>query len=399
MAARVCCAGGEFTAPGDPNRNWGVAATTTAQYDDNFNGTTVNRQSAVRSASDVRFRVNASLERLFVGGQYDYAVSYPQDVNLGGYNQTHNLSFSANYAASPRLTMSLSETYINSLEPQLVQQGPANTPPTIVHSGTYFYDAVSGGLNYILTPRWELSAKGSWDIINYEDHTTAHQNDHEDYSGTLSALYLLDPQTTIGVNYQYSQDVYTHPGLNNGLNGYSNTGYLSVVRRFNPRLSLSVNGGYTIRDSEDGTESTGPSAYASLVYNYGPADTISLTVAESLNQATTGVNLEFSAEEDTTAALQVNHRLTVRLRALADFTYTHSTFTQPLFGGFETVKPTDDAITAHIGLNYAFTEWLSAVLDYNYYDLTSHSREPITGLVLIQPYTRNVASVGITLTY
>ena len=90
--------------------------------------------------------------------------------------------------------------------------------------------------------------------------------------------------------------------------------------------------------------------------------------------------------------LQVNHRLTVRLRALADVSYTYSTFTQPLFG-VVTLKPHDQAITAHVGLNYTFTEWLSAVLDYTHYDLTSSEA------FLIQPYTRNMASIGITLTY
>jgi predicted porin len=391
MAARVCCAGSEFTAPGDPNRSWNVSATTVAAYDDNFNGSTSDRQSSVRSTSDVRFRASVTHERLFVGGQYDYGISYPEDVKLGGYNQTHNLNISANYAVSPRLTMGFSEVFINALEPELIQ-GPANAPNTIVHSGTYVYDAMSGNLNYVLTPRWSLSVNGGWDIINYEDHAAAHQNDHEDYSATLSALYVLDPRTTVGVNYQYSQSLYTHPGPNNGLNGYSNTGYLSVVRRFNPRLSLSVNGGYTVRDSEDGTESTGPSAYASLVYNYGPADTISLTVAESLSQASFGITGQFSAQQNTTAALQVNHRLTARLRAVADATYTYSTFTQPLFGVL-TVKPNDQAITFHVGLNYTFNQWLSAVMDYTYFDLTSS--EPF----LIAPYTRNLVSLGITLTY
>jgi hypothetical protein len=196
MAARVCCAGWEFTAPGDPNRSWNVSATTVAAYDDNFNGTTINQQSSVRSTSDVRFRANVALERLFVGGQYDYGISYPQDANLGGYNQTHNLNVSGNYAASSRLTLGFSEVYINALEPALVQ-GPANAPITIVHSGTYFYDAITGGLNYILTPRWSMSINGSCDIINYKDHDVAHQNDHEDYAATLRrcTFWIREPRS------------------------------------------------------------------------------------------------------------------------------------------------------------------------------------------------------------
>ena len=69
--------------PGDPNRNWGATVTESVGYDDNFNGTESNRQAGVRFNSDVKLRANIPFERLFVGTQYDYSMSYPRDVNLG----------------------------------------------------------------------------------------------------------------------------------------------------------------------------------------------------------------------------------------------------------------------------------------------------------------------------
>ena len=186
------------------------------------------------------------------------------------------------------------------------------------------------------------------------------------------------------------------------------------MRRFNPHLSLSLNGGYTIRDSQDGTQSTSPSLYASLVYNYGPASTFTLTMAQSLSEATVGVTGRFSAQQNTSLVAEINHRLTARLRVIGDITYVYSSFTQPLgvggttgpipVGGFgnptpigsplsSTITPNDQALTLHLGLNYAFRTWVSAVLDYDYSQLVSSEA------ALIQPYTRNQVSTGISLAY
>ena len=413
LTTRVSFAQWDFTHAGDPNRNWGATVTESVGYDDNFNATEKNPQSGARISSDVKLRASVPLERFFAGMQYDYGVLYPQDINAGGVTESHNLNVSANYTVSPRLALNLSETFVNSLQPELVR-GPGNAPISVVQAGTYIYDNVGGGLIYSLAPRWNVSLNGTWDIWRYQSAAVSSNNDHEDYSATLSALYLLDTRTTVGLNYQYGQNVFVNAGTNNGLDAVSHTLYLSVVRRFNPRLSLSVNGGYTIRDSQDGTQSTSPSVYGSFVYNYGPFSTISLTIAQSLSAATVGITREFSAQQSTSFVLDISHRLTTRLRANGDITYADSSFIQPLgvggttgpipVGGFgdptfigpppgSTVKPNDQALTLHLGLNYAFRTWVSAVLDYSYSQLASSDSR------LIQPYTRNQVSTGITLAY
>jgi len=293
-------------------------------------------------------------------------------------------------------------------------RGPGNAPISVVQAGTYIYDSVGFGLNYSLAPRWNVAFSSSWDIWDYQSSAIASNDNHQDYSATLSALYLLDTRTTVGLNYQYGQNVYVNAGTNNGLDAVSHTLYLSVVRRFNPRLSLSLNGGYTIRTSQDGTQSTSPSAYAQFVYNYGPVDTITLTLAQSLSQASVGITRQFSATQNTSLDLQLNHRLTARLRTVGEISYVYSSFTQPLggstttgpvavggfgsptfigpFGGI-TVTPNDQSLMCHLGLSYSFRDWASAVMDYYYTELVSSDAS------LIQPYTRNQISAGISLAY
>ena len=411
LSARVSLAQWDLTHAGDPNRNWGAVVTESVGYDDNFNAAQKNPQTGTRLNSDVKLRANVPLERFFVGMQYDYAVNYPRDVKLGGVNQSHNLYMAGTYTVNPRLTLSIVENFISSLQPQLVQ-GPAGAAQTVVQAGTYIYEDVGGGLTYSLAPRWTVSANGSWDIWDYQESSIASNNNHQDYSATLSTLYLLDTRTTVGLNYQYGQNVFVNPGINDGLNAVSHTLYLSVVRRFNPRLSLTLNGGYTIRQSADGTQSTSPSALGSLVYNYGPVDTITLTLAQSLNEATVGVTRQFSGQQNTTLDLQISHRLTARLRALGGLTYVYSSFVSPLgqtsttripVGGFQnptftgptgiTVTPNDEALTAHLGLTYAFRDWMSIVLDYFYTQSVS------SDVNLIQPYTRNQVNIGVSLIY
>lgn len=381
----------EFTPAGDPNRNWGVSETTSTEYDDNFNSVQHNPQSGVRLEEDIRFRASIPLERLFVGVQYEYDLNYPNNLSQNAINQTHNLNILAHYAVSRRLELSLSEAYISTVVPGLVL-GPNSVPVTLASAGNYTYDAVGASATYALTPRWTASVGGSWDIWRYEEAAFATNNDHEDYSTTLSATYTVDARTTAGVNYQYQQSVFVHPGPGDALNGTANTGFFSFTHRFNTRLSLSVNAGYTIFDSGNGLQSTSPSGSGSIVYNYGPLSTISLTIANSLSETSVQSSPSFSAQENTSFALQINHRFTTKLHALAETTYNYSTFSVPLSPAI-TVNPTEQAITAHLRLGYDFRDWVSAVMDYTHTQLISS--DP----TLILPYSRNQISIGMTLIY
>ena len=352
-------------------------------------------QSGFRYISDLTLRAKVPWERSLLNGQYDYGILYPANSRLGGVDQSHTLNISETYTLNPRLLLSLNENLVDSLQPQLVQ-GVSGAPSSIIYAGTYLYDTVVGTVSYSLTPRWTASVSGSWDIWRYQETIYATNDDHEDYSVTLSALYSIDTRTTVGVNYQYGGDVYTNPGFENGLNAYSNTGYLSLTRQFNPKLALVLNGGYTVRNAEDGTTSTGPSGYGSLIYNYGPMDSISLVAAESLSGASLQVTRSYSAQQTTSLNLQVNHRFTARLHTVVQATYSDNSFTAELLNQqlqLRNTTPNDQAITAHWSIGYDFRIWLSAGMDYYYSKLLS------SNAYLVPPYSHDQIGVRLTLTY
>jgi hypothetical protein len=387
LANHVAFAVWDLTTPGDPNRRWNASLSSGVTYDDNFN-LAPRPEAGLRYNSDLLLRASIPFQRLFITGQYDYGIFYPEDLHLGNIQQTHNVNISANYIATPRLGLGLTENYVSTFFPGVVT-GPNGAPITLSNGGDYVYDVVGGSVNYQLSTRWIASVNGNWDIWRYASTSQATNGDHEDLSATLSFLYAVDSRTTVGVNYQYAEDAFVHPGPNHALDGYQQTAYLSLVRRFNPRLSLTLNGGYTIRNSQDGTESTSPSALGSIVYNYGPVSTLTLTVSESLSEANFGSTGAFSAQQNTSVALQANHRVTAKLSAVADLAYTYSTFTAPVTG-FGPSNPSEQATSAHIGLRYYFQNWLSATTDYSHTEITS---------TVVQPYSRNTISVGMTVSY
>ena len=326
---------------------------------------------------------------MFLGLRYDYGILYPRDPSSGGVDQSHNAEISLIYSFNPRLSLSLDNSFIYSLEPQLVQN-QAGVPVTLIQAGTYYYDNLGGTLTYALRPRWSLALNGSWDIWRYEESSVAQDNDHEDWQTTLSTYYVVDARTTGGINFQYSRTEYTNPGTNDALNARSYTTYLSLVRRFNPQLSLQLNGGFTYRVSDAGDTSTGPSGLVSLAYNYGPNSTISAIAGTSLSSASVNVTRQFAASQNTSFALQVSHQVTAKLRFRTDGSFVYSSFKQPVLPFFS-ISGYEEAFTGHVGLNYALREWLSAVADYTYTQVISD----VTGL----PYNRNQISLGMTVTY
>jgi hypothetical protein len=393
LAAPAAFAAWDFTPAGDPNRNWGAAVTATAGYDDNFNAQSSHQESGFRIGTDIKLRAAVAIDRLFLAGTYDYQVNSSTTAVFDAVDQTHNLNVTANYVASPRLTFALTENYINTLQPGIVLN-QSGTPISLVDAGQYSYDYVSGVMNYALTERWSISCAGNWDIWQYDLQAYATNNDHQDYGATVSALYALDKRTTVGLNYQWGENIYVNPGSNSALNADSHTVYLSVVRRFSPLLSATLNGGYTIRYAADGSTSSSPSGYGQLTYNYASASTLSLTLAESLSATSIQVTRQYSAEENSSVAIDLNHQVTVRLHALADLTYQYSSYTAPPPGSAGTKSsPNDQALTFHLGLNYAFRSWISAVLDYYYTRLDSG--DPLVS----QSYSRDQINVGTTLTY
>jgi len=245
----------------------------------------------------------------------------------------HNVNVVANYTVNPRLALSVNENFVNSLQPELVRSS-ANAPLRLCRRARTFTTpwGVGSSTRCRRDGVYRSTALGTFGSTKFVYRSN---NNHQDYSATLSALYLWT-RAPRRAELPVRSNIYVNAGTNNALDAVSHT-LVSIPRaEVQPTPVLVPQGGYYGPRLAGRTQSTSPSAYGSLVYVYGPTSTITLTLAQSLSEATIGVNRQFRRPAKHSFVLQISHRLTARLRAIGDITYVYSSFTQPLGAGATT---------------------------------------------------------------
>jgi hypothetical protein len=354
-------------------------------YDDNINNVSTGKQDGFTTSIEPQLLLNFPQERTFFGLRYTYgATIYWSQRNRTDQSHTADLLFSHEF--STRLVLDASDQIRRGIEPGLVELF-SGVPVITRRRGDYLFNNAEASLRYSLTRRWSTSINGSWGLWRYDDAGIATTNDRDEYNTTVSALYALSSRTTVGINYQHRQVDYKDAGQGNR-NSVSHVGFLSMVRRFNPKLSLRMSGGMEFREFSDGTSQTAPSANAALTYNYGRDSSLSLGMSYSLSTTEVG---SFRSTDSLVGFLNASHRLTARLSASASASFVVSTYQNPTPGFFVTSGLEEDALQLSVGLAYAFRRWLSGDMGYTY--------DKVNSDVGGRSFDRNRVYAGIRLSY
>jgi hypothetical protein len=370
----------------DPSRRWSVNVSLREGYDDNVNTSSANKQGATTTAIEPQLLVNIPLETTSFGLRYTYGATY-YSTHGSTIDQSHRAELAFSHTFTSRLALSMSDNVVRGLQPELVQL-TTGVPVITRIRGDYLYNDLNGTLSYALLQRWTLSVGGTWQLWRYDDLAISIANDLDQYEATLAAFYAISPRTSVGVNYQYGMVNYVNQGTAGSRNSKSNTGFLSLVRRFNPKLSLQVNGGYELRDFDDGTSESAPSVNASLSFNYAPRSAV--TAGFSYQLSTTEV-ATYRATEAASLFGQINHAFTPKFNALANVAYSLFTFRSPTPGSLLPPGLQETGFQTGLTLTYEFQRWLSADLRYTYTQATSD----LAG----RSFDRNQVSMGLRFTY
>lgn len=355
-------------------------------YDDNVNTTSANKQGAATTAIEPQLLVNIPLETTSFGLRYTYGATY-YSTQRSTIDQSHSAELAFSHTFTSRLDLGVRDNVVRGLQPELVQL-TTGVPVITRIRGDYLYNSLNGTLSYALSQRWMLSLGGTWQLWRYDDPAISIANDLDAYQATLGAAYAINPRTTLGVNYQYGRVNYVNTGTGRARNSDSNTGFLSLVQRFSPKLSLQVNGGYELRDFDDGTSENAPSVSASLSYNYATRSAV--TAGFSYQLSTTEV-AAYRATEAASLFGQINHAFTPKFNASANVAYSLFTFRSPTPGSLLQPGLEETGFQVGLTLTYEFRRWLSADLRYTYNQVTSD----LGG----RSFDRNQVSMGLRLAY
>ena len=397
----------------ESGKPWTVGATLRGFYDDNINtvpdnfnpGPGFHRSSTGFEVSPF-LRFSFPMEQTTISFGYVYSLKYYDNKPLGNtdnYDQTHDFDVALSHAFSERYQLKVADSFIIGQEPDMLRAG--NTFDSFQRiSGDNLRNFGSITFSAQITPELGTEVGYANTFYSYSDNTPFGLSgllDELDNVAHLDLRYLLQPQTTGIVGYQFRELDYIGNQVINAApvvrsderNVRMNYLYVGLDHNFRPDLtgSVRVGGNYAQYYNDPASQDElSPYAMLNLKYTYLPESYLQAgfvydyTPASVFSVSPTG-DLTLNAQSATMFA-SVTHRITPKLFGTLLAQYQNSTY----YGG--TIDgEADNYYSVGLSLQYRFTPNFSAEVGYNYDNVKSDIAD--------RGFDRNRVYVGVTGSY
>ena len=352
-------------------------------YNSNVNTTSRNQIESLYTqiAAGVSYEFGTS--RLQLNAALSAALAfYYNNTNLqdDGLFPTINFTLGANYAATPRLDLSIN-TYTAFLsQPNFTFAGAPTS-----YDGDYLISSTTFGAKYLWLPKF--ATETSYTPVFYY-FTDPDQNDIQGrFEQTVSQqfLFLWKPTTALVLEYDFNTRNYFTAKDLDSIGNFLLAGFDHTL---NPRSTLTVRGGVEQRFNQNPYGGTdiyiGP--FGSMNFNYALGkDT---TVGLQARYGTTGSGFSnYNQAQQFLLGFNAAHQFTRRIAANAFFNYQNNFYDQP---GSDGAAPDFYDNIFNAGANVSFNvyrNW-SLLAGYSFTSLIS------TDSLYERDYTQNIVYVG-----
>lgn len=368
----------------DPSRRWSVSLSAREGYDDNINGSPGIRKGSATTTVEPRLYLNIPLDQTFFGLRYTYGMTYYSSRTDGEVDQNHVMDLILSHRFTPRLTLDINDSMRRGLSPSLVET-EGGFPVLRRENGDFWFNYLSAGLTYNVSRRWLASLNQSWETWAYDE---AQENDRNTYSTMASAVYTLDPVSTLGLSCRFSLVDYDEPGPNDERNSTAETLFLTYTHLFSPQLSFSAAGGFTVIQFASSGGNISPYGSSSISYTYAPGSTASLSLGYSFSSSD---NAGYRTSQSLSLSGQISHRVSSRCQATMGIGFSNSRYSDLATGYIGDSSITDNALRLSASASYQFYRWLYADFVYSFEQYWPNDSA--------SSYNRNRVSAGLRLTY
>lgn len=287
--------------------------------------------------------LNLPLEQTFIRAGYVYSLRYYEDREPDNDDQSHEFNAVLRHAFSPRHDISITESFVYSQEPTVVDRNGIVTAP-IRTDASAMHNHFALDYNLALTQVLGLGLGYANEWYNYEDSGAASRSaylDRLEHFLHADLRYQLSPQLVGLIGYQLGLRQYTADEYlfgNSGLKSDSRDStshfvYVGADHDLSSRLraSVRVGGQYTDYDEVD-VDEISPYLDASLAYAYLPGSNVRVGVKHQ-RVATDYVSADLSDgtptldQEVTAGYVSLTHQITPDLSGNVIGQIQHGTFT------------------------------------------------------------------------
>lgn len=402
---------------GDPSRPWSVSGVVKGFYDDNMFAAPDGPNKVESFGFDVGPSINLNLpmDQTLLTLGYQFNARWFEARDNDQWDLYHAFNGRLSHTFSPRFKLDLDETFTIAQEPeQFGNVGGAAVP--FRSSGDNIINRAGADFTAVLTRTLSTVISYHNNLYNYTDDLIPFGPVFPDGTQATVASYgpLLDRiEHEVGgdLRYEFTTSTVGRLGYQYGIYDYDkrdvsdNTAhyvFAGADHAFSSQLQGSIRGGVEMRDYDNAathSTDTSPRGEGSLTYQYRADSSVNMGAFH--RRAATDVILTGPAEVVTDARttagyVGLRHAITPKLKGNLTAIYQHSTYQ---YAG-EGLTDDEGYFGIGVGMQYAFTRWLSAEANYYFDDRDSTIRNGVFGgFADSYDYSRNRFFLGVRLRY
>lgn len=356
-------------------------------YDDNVNTAQTGKITSFETNISPSILVDFPQENNDFSAVYTFGATYYSDSGGTGSDvqYTHQFNAQLRHDFSTRFTLSASDAFRDSTEPNLF--GTTGTP---YRNGENMSNAFSTGFSAQWTPTWATQTTYANTLVHYVDDVISHDQDNMENTASQTFIAALVPKVSATFGGIFDTVSYDH--VSRGYTSY--TGFVGTNWQALPNVSLNlrVGGSLTQTDSVDGGQSSGlqASPYVDMSGSWQIGKRSSLT-GDYSHEVTPTDQIGANGQESDRVSVNFSYDVTERLNTHLQLVYTYSTISGGFISssGLQSYNETDYAVDA--GASYNFVKYLNLTLDI----LESGVSSEISG----RDYSRSQVTLGVRGTY
>ena len=348
-------------------------------------------------------RTSVLLGYVFSLKSYDHTPAGSTDRT----DLTHTFNAGLEHNFSDRYRLSASDSFVIGQEPDTLRAG--NTFSTFQRiSGENIRNYGTIDFSAQLTRLFGVDVGYGNALYDYKDKLTpvsaipslSGRLDRVEHKAHVDGTWLVLPQTTARLGYQYAQTDYTGSepidlfGLvSKDRDNRSHSGYVGADHTFNPNLSAHVRVGVSdtdyYNDPNGSSDKISPYVRASLRYDYAIESygEIGFTYDRNATDIIGSTGTGFALDEESAVIFgSIRHRIIPNLYGSLTAQFQDSTINGGAFNNM-----TERFYLLGLNVKYQFNHYLAAEVGYDYDKLDSD--------VAGRGFDRNRAYVGVTATY
>ena len=388
------------------SKPWNVSAALRGFYDDNY----ATRPSSVARDSfgfevAPRLSWNPQLEQTTIVLSYAYSLKYFEDRDDDPIDQMHEADLQVRHNFTPRLKLSLTESFVMAQEPEILA---ANVPTVPLRAeGDNMRNLATLTGNMELTEELELQAGYSNTIYDYDQEGPASYSavlDRMEHLAPVSLRWRFQPETVGILGYQYGQTDYSRTDLVSTVPGSTLTGesrdtrshyvFAGADHTFNPQLNGAIRGGAQFIDYVNAQppaveDDVAPYVDANMTWTYNPGSTMQAGIKYSrvaTDVVGSNANDPTMDQQVTSFYTSINHRITPKVTGSLNGLFQNGAWQSGSADGLA-----EQLYMVGLNLSYEINTFLSAETGYSFDRLDSDDGN--------RSYSRNRVFVGIRGTY